>query len=362
MKYFPELKYIFVLLVGFKCISACGILIESNNSHNSPNNDGSLLCLNKNYDNILLYNNIKYLKTEKKNNKSTVIDNNKPLRITLCAIGRDENLYIREWVEWYKNLGVNKIVLYDNNKVDGEKFEDVINDYIINGFVKVINRRGIVKTNKEIGPKEIKEKKSVQAESYHDCYYNNYKNNDWIFFFDIDEFLSIESKYNDIYEFLNDFNKYDGIRVQWRVYGDNGYLHYENKTVNERFGSRKNSQYSTRVKTIIKCKEYKKDLIINASGLLNRELTFVNLKKKRVKNYLNDKEAYFDLPVYLNHFITKSTEEYIKRKYKKPDASFGLNKEINFSINFIKGQYFKYNNRTKEKEEMFNSLINEKFN
>ncbi len=38
-----------------------------------------------------------------------------------------ENHYIREWIEYYLNLGVDKIFLYDNNDINGEKFEDEIN-------------------------------------------------------------------------------------------------------------------------------------------------------------------------------------------------------------------------------------------
>jgi len=347
-----KLKCFFIVLLlnlnRYICIYC--ILFDDINNYYCPNNSNF---------------NSKYIASKNKiennnnnnSNSNSLITNNKNVKVTLCTIGRDENLYIREWVKWYMDIGVSKIVLYDNNKIDGERFEDVINDYLENGFVNIIDRRGVVKTNEKIGVKEIKEGKSVQAEAYHDCYYNNYKNSDWIFFFDIDEFLSIESKYKNLNEFLNDFNDFDGIRVQWRIYGDNDHLYYENKPVNERFKNKNNYSNTKRLKTILKCKEYKNDLIINCHGLLNKELFFVNLKKIRVKNYLNDSKAYSDLPVYLNHFYSKSTEEYIKRKYKKPDASFGLNKNKNFSVEFIKRQYFQYNKFTKEKNSMFDSLI-----
>ena len=45
----------------------------------------------------------------------------------ICTIGKNENLYIREYVEHYFNLWVEKIFLYDNNDVEGEKFESKIN-------------------------------------------------------------------------------------------------------------------------------------------------------------------------------------------------------------------------------------------
>ena len=50
------------------------------------------------------------------------------ITICLCTVGKRENLYIREFVEYYIQFGVDKIYLYDNNNLNEEKFEDVIED------------------------------------------------------------------------------------------------------------------------------------------------------------------------------------------------------------------------------------------
>ena len=68
--------------------------------------------------------------------------------ILLCAIAKNENNYIREWVEWYKRLGFTKILLCDNNDVDGETFYESIPVYITSNFVEVLNYRG--KTRQQI--------------------------------------------------------------------------------------------------------------------------------------------------------------------------------------------------------------------
>ena len=36
------------------------------------------------------------------------------MKVALCCIGRTENQYAIEFVEWYKNLGFDKIFVYDN--------------------------------------------------------------------------------------------------------------------------------------------------------------------------------------------------------------------------------------------------------
>ena len=57
--------------------------------------------------------------------------------ICLCVIAKNENLYVREFVEYYFKIGYNKIFIYDNNDKDGETFDTVIKDYIKKNFVKI---------------------------------------------------------------------------------------------------------------------------------------------------------------------------------------------------------------------------------
>ena len=64
-------------------------------------------------------------------------DFNVEFRVCLCTLGKQENRYIREFVKHYENYGVDKIYLYDNNDIKGEKFEEVINDYIEKGIVEI---------------------------------------------------------------------------------------------------------------------------------------------------------------------------------------------------------------------------------
>jgi hypothetical protein len=65
------------------------------------------------------------------------------LKVCICTLGKNENKYISEFVEHYKNYGVDKIYLYDNNDKKGERFEHIIGNNIDSGFVDLINWRGI---------------------------------------------------------------------------------------------------------------------------------------------------------------------------------------------------------------------------
>ena len=94
-------------------------------------------------------------------NKFTKQINN--IKVCICTLGKNENRYIREFIEYYENYDIDQIFLYDNNDENGEKFEEIIKDYIDNGFVKILNFRG---------------KKREQLNIINHCYLNNYKKYD----------------------------------------------------------------------------------------------------------------------------------------------------------------------------------------
>lgn len=143
------------------------------------------------------------------------------MRTLLCAIGRMENDYIREWVEYNKNIGFTNICLYDNN-FDGEQdFHDVIGDYIDSGFVILKNYR-----NKTV----------CQIQAYTECYGEYGNEYDWIAVFDCDEFITLMYHRN-VSDYLSDkmFNKFCVIKLNWALYGDNDMLYNDGRPVLERF-------------------------------------------------------------------------------------------------------------------------------
>ncbi len=63
------------------------------------------------------------------------------------------------------NILYNHIFLYDNNDLNGEKFEDVLKEEINERLVSIINYRGKKGKKGKIG--------GIQLEIYYDCYEKN---------------------------------------------------------------------------------------------------------------------------------------------------------------------------------------------
>lgn len=132
------------------------------------------------------------------------------MKVLICCIGRLENRYIREFVEYYKDIGVTNICLYDNNFNGEEDFNDVIADYINDGFVILKNFRN---------------KKYAQFSAYQDCYKTLYLEYDWTIFIDIDEYIVL-NQHSNIVEFLSDerYKDYQAIHIRWKMFDDNDML------------------------------------------------------------------------------------------------------------------------------------------
>ena len=80
------------------------------------------------------------------------------LNIALCTMGKKENLYVKEFIDYYIKLGIDHIFIYDNNDPNTEKIIDKIESRYKN----------------KVTVYETSEKKITnQAGSFTDCYQNN---------------------------------------------------------------------------------------------------------------------------------------------------------------------------------------------
>lgn len=269
------------------------------------------------------------------------------MKFGVCAILKNENLYLREWVEHYINLGFDKIILYDNNDINGESPDVVIQDYINDNIVDVIDKRGM--NGKDTG---FMWNDGLQMQVYNECL-ESYKDTlDWIAFFDIDEFLELcdGKTIQKQFEFV-DYSKFEVVCVFWKIYGDNNNLYYKNDPVQKRFPNPSNTQLNLyTLKSICKTNKNIKFLSPHAP---NEALC---CSTNKIPLYIKGLNCLFTQPfydhMYLKHYYTKSLTEFLYKKLNwwTPDDK---SKEAD-KIEFCKNSYIKYNgNWTEEHEKIY---------
>ena len=273
------------------------------------------------------------------------------LKICVCTLGKEENRYITEFVEYYKNYGIDKIYLYDNNDIEGERFENVIGKYIDNKFVEIIDWRGVKGNSTYYGIMDS------CYQTYHDQY-------DWLLFYELDEFLYLK-KYKNIKLFLFDkkFDNCESIQLNWVHMSDNNQIFYENKPLHERFPKRgKNvmeNQYNKIcfVKTMVR--GHLKNINIVNNHVLNEKLIACNgfgKKSELMKKILSLKPDYkFN---YIKHFYGKSVQEFVE-KINRGDLLRGNAKKI---IEWAIEKFFYINEITSEKIKYIQKYLGNGYN
>lgn len=271
-------------------------------------------------------------------------------KIALCCIAKLENDYIRFFVEYYKNLHFDKIIIYDNNDPDGERFDDVIGDYMQSQFVEVIDFRGKV---------------SPLFEAYQDFYDRYNKEYDWIAFFDCDEFLTFADDTKDIHTFLNQklYQPYQAIHFNWMVFGDNELLDSDGRNVIERFKNPilpydfktpyRSFPENNHIRTILRGGLKGIKWIDSPHSPRNKYYRCCNPSGSPA-SFSSSRNSIDYNKAYIRHYSTKTIGEWVKNKMKRGDAIFtgeeGL-RATSFEA------FYRYNKKTEEKEKYAERLM-----
>ena len=215
--------------------------------------------------------------------------------VCLCTICKNEKLYILEFVQYYQKLGYKKIVIFDNNDINGEKIDRILKYYISNNLVEIIDVRGLGK---------------VQLGAYHYCYEKNHNLYDWISFFDIDEFLYIKNNLTiNNYIYNKRFQKCQSIILGSKICDDNNLERYDSRPLNERFKNCQKLQFHA--KSIVRGKIQKQFfptahiVAINLNYFCDSNGKRIFPKSLTKYNFSNNEYI-----TYIKHFYTKTAEEF----------------------------------------------------
>ena len=264
--------------------------------------------------------------------KNYIIKNTK---VCACTPVKNENRYVKEYVEHYKKYGVDKIFIYDNNEINGERLEDAIGEYIKKGFVEVIDYRG---------------KANALLIMMNDCYQRNYRIYDWIIFFEVDEYIHLFNYTNvKLYLQRNVFKNCEKIYLNWVHHTDNNLIHYDDRPLHIRFpevepNARNNVSGSINsVKSILR--GHIPNVVIDCPHKLTLNLTGCNgFGKPQFIRFINSRNSDFSF-YYIDHYYSKSLEEFVE-KLNKGDVLQGQKLWLKY---LRLNNYFERNEITKEK-------------
>jgi hypothetical protein len=139
--------------------------------------------------------------------KAVPLDNPK-YYLSLVALFRDEAHFLKEWIEFYRMIGVEHFYLY--NHLSQDNYMEVLQPYIDQGIVELqqltepfVDQKHFVKTQGEIYTETAKKTEDLS---------------EWLIVVDVDEFLFPVNEYK-LTDALKVYDSYAALSVNWRMFG-----------------------------------------------------------------------------------------------------------------------------------------------
>ncbi|WP_298068325.1 glycosyltransferase family 92 protein [uncultured Mailhella sp.] len=217
---------------------------------------------------------------------SNYLNKNCKYYLSIVACCKDEGAYIEEWVEYYRLQGVDHFYLYNNNGTDNSK--EILKKYIDSGVITWIEWPG----------------KQQQLPIYENAVDTFKYETRWMAIVDLDEFIVPMNKQK-LSDVLKTFEYANQILIPWVIYGSSGLKKKTEGLVIERFTKHQRGLWP------------QNKAIINPRATLYPHVHSSLIFGKTI-NFRND-ETY--PRVVINHYVTKSAEEYEAKK-QRGDAFF----------------------------------------
>jgi hypothetical protein len=223
------------------------------------------------------------------------------MKLAACAIFKDEGPYLREWIDFHLDQGIEQFYLYDHQSRDDSR--DVVLEMAAAGIsIELQAVTGI----------------SPQMPVYSLCLEAHRDDADWIAFIDIDEFLF--SPEGPLPAVLDRYTAYPAVVANWAVYGPGGHdTPPAHGRVVESYLFRADADFgpNQHVKSIVQPRR-------TCSWPISDPHSFSYLDGSAVNERFEPVVGPFSLPVSwdvlrVNHYWSKSVEE-AQRKTAKPRA------------------------------------------
>jgi hypothetical protein len=218
--------------------------------------------------------------------------------VTVCGIVRDEGPYLLEWIAWYKLLGCERVVIYDNDSQDDT-----------NRLLPALHQAGEIVLR--AWPNRAGQQPQLPA--YRDAIARC--STEWIAFLDADEFLVAHSAPHlpDLLEPLPD--DCSAIAFNQRFFGSSGQQHFDDRLVTERFvrSSAQDHPLNAWIKTVARTGRIRDIINPHSCELSSGYYAEPGGRRCVVQDQSFAPVISLNAGQY-NHYILKSREEYLKKR------------------------------------------------
>ena len=234
------------------------------------------------------------------------------MKTAICAILKDEHLFLEEWIEWHLGLGFDAIHLFEDK---GSKSHEEICAKYSNVCLRRYENDSFLQ--ELLNCKSFCNKQDALYNWFGDSYCYVY---DWITYIDIDEFITFSCNY-DLKKLCEEFSDYSAVMLNWKMIGASGHISrpkcgvLEAYTVEEK-PMKENSYYM--YKSF--CNMHKWRGIYN----VHNSPGYVNT------NHNEDTSEWCYDKAWINHYFTKSWEDWCDRIFKRGDIMAGHRKLSEF--------------------------------
>jgi len=228
---------------------------------------------------------------------------NSKRKALMCAIAKDEEAYIDEWVDYHYALGFDKIRIYDNSDLNEMKvFGDKKGNH-----VDIIHFPGVPVADCEL-----------QERAYHDCAQKAVEEGvyTWAAFFDVDEFLVLK-KHEDVHDMLEEHLQRGALGINWYAFeGTQSDVLYVPLPVTKRFIYRSRKLHPI-IKSIVKLSDF--NLQITNGCYVHmfplKEGVTHGFNGENITDGMWNREGTEDVAV-LHHYEIKSFKEYLTKRLR----------------------------------------------
>ena len=227
--------------------------------------------------------------------------------LAIAAIYRDEASYLREWIEFHRLVGAERLFLYNNESSDDHM--EVLAPYIDDGTVVWEDFPGF----------------PPQLPCYQRCIDTHRGDARWIAFIDVDEFLFSPTG-QPLPEILREYEQYPGVAVNCAQFGTSGHQTPPPGLVVENY-TRRLGLERQRTKVVKAIVDPERVVRVGNSAhyfVYRDHVKAVDELRRPVRGVLTDTASLERLRI--NHYFTRSQEER-ERKLAAPRVDNGEPKQ-----------------------------------